>query len=88
MTKQSTVDKLIEMRLTAMADAFRNQCNDPKYKEIPFEDRFGMLVDIEFTSRKKQSPQATDSQRWIRSTRSKYYGHKLYFWAQVEQKSD
>ena len=47
MTNQSTIDKLIEMRLTAMADAFRNQLDDPKCKELPFEDRFGMLVDIE-----------------------------------------
>ena len=52
MTNQSTIDKLIEMRLTAMADAFRNQQNDSKFKEVPFEDRFGMLVDIEFNSRK------------------------------------
>ena len=52
MTNQSTIDKLIEMRLTAMADAFRNQQNDPKFKEVAFEDRFGMLVDIEFSSRK------------------------------------
>lgn len=47
MTNQSTMDKLIEMRLTAMADAFRNQLADPKFKEVPFGDRFGMLVDIE-----------------------------------------
>ena len=52
MTNQSTIDKLTEMRLTAMADAFRNQINDPKFKEVPFEDRFGMLVDIEHSSRK------------------------------------
>ena len=52
MTNQSTMDKLIEMRLTAMADAFRSQLNDPKFKEIPFEDQFGMLVDIEYSSRK------------------------------------
>lgn len=52
MTNQSTIDKLIEMRLTTMADAFRQQHDDPKMKEIPFEDRFGMLVDIEYTSRK------------------------------------
>ena len=52
MTNQSTIDKLIEMRLTAMADAFRNQTDDPRLKEVPFEDRFGMLVDIEFSSRK------------------------------------
>ena len=52
MTNQSTIDKLNEMRLTAMADAFRNQTDDPRLKEVPFEDRFGMLVDIEFSSRK------------------------------------
>ena len=40
------------MRLTAMADAFRNEQNDPKVKEVSFEDRFGMLIDIEFSSRK------------------------------------
>ena len=28
MTNQSTIDKLIEMRLTAMADAFRSQLDD------------------------------------------------------------
>lgn len=52
MTNQSTIDKLIEMRLTAMADAFRNQTDDPRLKEVPFEDRFGMLIDIGFSSRK------------------------------------
>ena len=48
MTNQSTIDKLIEMRLTAMADAFRIQMDDPAMKEVPFEDRFGMLVDVEY----------------------------------------
>ncbi len=52
MTNQSTMDKLIEMRLTSMADAFRNQLDDSKFKEVPFEDRFGMLVDIEYSNRK------------------------------------
>lgn len=52
MTNQVTIDKLIEMRLTAMADTFRTQCVDPKMKELPFEDRFGLLVDIEYSSRK------------------------------------
>ncbi len=40
------------MRLTAMADAFRIQMDDPTMKEVPFEDRFGMLVDIEYSNRK------------------------------------
>ena len=34
MTNQSTIDKLIEMRLTAMADAFRIQMDDPAMKEF------------------------------------------------------
>ena len=52
MTNQSTIDKLIEMRFTAMADAFRSQLSDPKMKDLDFEDRLGLLVDIEYNSRK------------------------------------
>lgn len=52
MTNQATIDKLIEMRLTTMADAFRSQTMDPSMKGIPFEDRFGLLVDVEYSSRK------------------------------------
>lgn len=52
MTNESTINKLIEMRLTAMADAFRIQKDDSSMKDVPFDDRFGMLVDVEYTSRK------------------------------------
>ena len=55
MTIQSTIDKLIEMRLTAMSNAFIQQKDDPRYREIPFEDRFGMLVDVEYNNRKSNS---------------------------------
>ena len=88
MTNQSTIDKLIEMRLTTMADAFRNQLDDPKLKEMPFEDQFGMLVDIEYSSRKKQSSQETNKERWIRSAGSQYHGYQLHFRAQAEQGTD
>ena len=52
MINQVTFNKLIEMRLTAMADAFRIQTDDAKMADVPFDDRFGMLVDVEYTSRK------------------------------------
>lgn len=52
MLNNTTIDKLIEMHLTPMADAYRIQMNDPNMKEVSFEDRFGMLVDIEYNSRK------------------------------------
>ena len=52
MINQVTIDKLIQMRLSAMADAFRIQLDDSRMADVPFKDRFGMLVDIEYTSRK------------------------------------
>ena len=55
MTTQSAIDKFIEMRLTSMSDAFRTQMDDPGMKGIPFEERFGMLVDIEYSIRKSNS---------------------------------
>lgn len=55
MLNNSTIDKLIEMRLTPMADAFRIQSEDPTMKDVPFEDRFGLLVDVEYTARKNNS---------------------------------
>ena len=55
MTTQSTIDKLIEMHLTSMADAFIIQKDDPKMKDVSFEDRLGMLVDVEYSNRKANS---------------------------------
>ena len=55
MINQSTTDKLIEMRLTAMADAFRIQMDDSSMKDISFEERFGMLVDVWIHQSQKQS---------------------------------
>lgn len=52
MTNYTTIEKLTEMHLSAMANAFRLQLDDTKMKNVPFEDRFGMLVDIEYSSRK------------------------------------
>ena len=40
------------MRMTTMADAYRIQLNDESMSNIPFEDRLGLLVDMEYTSRK------------------------------------
>lgn len=58
MIRQSTIDKLHEMRLSAMADAFENQCAAAAtYQNLSFEDRFGMLVDREWEKRKNSKLQ-------------------------------
>ena len=55
MTNQSTIDKLIEMHMTPMADSFRIQMQDLSMKDLAFEDRFGMIVDAEYTARKNNA---------------------------------
>ncbi len=52
MTNQATIDKLLEIRLATMADAFRAQVMDSSMRKLSFEDRFGLLVDVEYSSRK------------------------------------
>ena len=51
MLNQPTFEKLVQMRLSAMALAFRQQTEDPGMANLSFEDRFGMLVDAEYWSR-------------------------------------
>ena len=55
MNVSTTIDKLIEMRMTTMSEMFRSQQKDPKMKDIPFEERFAMLVDAEQASRKSHA---------------------------------
>jgi DNA replication protein DnaC len=52
MLDNNTVSKLQEMKLGAMAAAFQRQADDKSFIELSFEERFGMLVDSEWTFRK------------------------------------
>ena len=52
MLTENTITKLREMRLSAMAAAFKEQLTDPNIAELSFEDRFGLLVDKEWLTRK------------------------------------
>ena len=49
---ETTVNKLQEMRLSSMARAFKEQLADSNMASLSFEDRFGLLVDHEWTTRK------------------------------------
>lgn len=51
MTKETTLTKLTEMRMSAMAETFQEQLRNPEYQEMTFEDRFGLLVDMEWSRR-------------------------------------
>lgn len=47
-----TMNKLYEMKLRSMAEAFRNQIQDQALAGLSFEERFGLIVDSEWAKRK------------------------------------
>lgn len=62
MLTNETVSKLYEMHMGTMAGAFSAQLTDSNFGELSFEERFSMLVDAEWSSRKSNR-----LQRLIRS---------------------
>lgn len=52
MLNENTTNKLHDMRLSVMASAFREQSMDNNFSVMSFEERFGLLVDSEWTARK------------------------------------
>jgi DNA replication protein DnaC len=51
MLTEPTREKLTELRLTAMADAWEQQRREPRSTELGFDERFGLLVEAEHRAR-------------------------------------
>ena len=49
MLNEQTLEKLYAMRLTGMADAFKDQLTQPDMNDLSFEERFAFLVDQHWT---------------------------------------
>ena len=54
MVNEATIDKLRELQLDTMAEAFRKQEGDPAFASLTFGERLGLLVDAEWSSRKSR----------------------------------
>jgi len=54
MLLQQTLDRLHELRLVGMATAFQEQIHMPDAAALSFEDRLGLLVERETTSRESR----------------------------------
>jgi DNA replication protein DnaC len=52
MVQETTLRKLHEMRLSVMAESYENQLLDQNFQALSFEERFGLLVDTEWSRRK------------------------------------
>jgi len=54
MLTHPTIEKLHTLRLTAMAAAFEQQRSSSPHAALSFDDRFGLLVDTEWTAREQR----------------------------------
>ena len=51
MLNEPTLEKLRELRLNALAEAWCEQRKDPEMTGLAFDERFGLLVDAEWIDR-------------------------------------
>ena len=49
MLNEQTIDKLYAMKLNGMADAFKQQLQQPDLSDLSFQERFSLLVDQQWT---------------------------------------
>lgn len=54
MLLHQTLEKLAQMRLFGLLAAFKEQLEGPRYQDLSFEERFGLLVDHEFIRRENR----------------------------------
>lgn len=54
---EQTLTKLIEMKLSGMAESYKEQAANKEFQKMAFEDRFSLLVDLEYARRKNNKLQ-------------------------------
>ncbi|WP_200801595.1 IS21-like element helper ATPase IstB [Bacillus sinesaloumensis] len=57
MMNEQTLTKLIEMKLSGMAEAYKEQSANKEFQKMTFEDRFSLLVDLEHARRRSNKLQ-------------------------------
>lgn len=57
MRNENTLNKLKNMRLTGMADAYELQTEDKEINNLSFEERFNLLIDYEYARRQSNKLQ-------------------------------
>jgi hypothetical protein len=65
MLTNETMSKLQDMRLGVMAKQFKEQWDDPQFASMSFEDRFSILVDAEWSTRKSKPLKEPHKECWL-----------------------
>lgn len=64
MLTQATVDKMHQMKMTSLAEAFERQIRSPEFASLSFEERVGMMIDAESDARDQRK--LTRRLQWAR----------------------
>ena len=59
MVTEQTIEKLMHLRLAAMAGAFEEQRQKPAMSQLGFDERFGLVVDAEWLARENRRLEKT-----------------------------
>ncbi len=54
MLTQPTIEKMHEMKMSPMAEAFSRQIQSPEFSTLAFEERVGMMIDAEYQARQQR----------------------------------
>ena len=54
MLTQATIDRMHAMKLTSLADAFKNQLASHQHAALSFEERVGLMIDAEYAAREQR----------------------------------
>jgi hypothetical protein len=54
MLENQLKERLSQMRLKGLLKAFLKQQSEPSVKDLSFEERFGLLIDFEWTNRQNR----------------------------------
>jgi len=57
MMNENTIHKLIEMKMSGMAEAYKDQAQSKQYQKMDFDERFTLMVDREHARRKSNKLQ-------------------------------
>lgn len=57
MMNEQTLTKLHEMKLSGMADAYKEQSTNKEFQKMSFEERFNLLIDLEYSRRRSNKLQ-------------------------------
>lgn len=54
MLRQQTIEKMNAMKLYGLCESFEKQLNSSEYAELDYEERVGLMVDAEWTTREQR----------------------------------